>query len=416
MRIAVVGAGISGLVAAYLLCEEHEVTVFEQNDYIGGHTRTVDVASGGQNLAVDTGFIVFNEKTYPNFIRLLKKLDVPWQPSVMSFSVQCEKTGLEFSPSTLNSLFAQRRNLLRPAFYRMLWDVFRFKQEAPALLQESTDSQTLGNYLKNHKYSRFFIDNFIIPMGGAIWSTDPQKFFEFPARYFVQFFTNHGFLNVRDQPRWLVVRGGSQRYVEKLIRPFQADIQLNCPIKTIRRGDDAVHLTLPDGTSKSFDNAVIAVHSDQALAMLENPDQDEQEILGAIPYQANRVMLHTDRSLLPLRRSVWASWNYHIPSTETGRATVTYDMNILQTLKASDEFLVTLNREDRIDRQKVIQDLLYHHPLYAPLSLAARKRLAEINGRRRTYYCGAYWGYGFHEDGVNSALEVCKHFGKGMDG
>ena len=416
MRIAIVGAGISGLTAAYLLCTEHEITVFEQNDYIGGHTHTVDVDSGEGRVAVDTGFIVFNEKTYPNFIRLLKRLEVPWQPSVMSFSVQSEKTGLEFSPSTLNSLFAQRRNLLRPCFHRMLWDVFRFKREAAELLPASNERLTLGDYLEARKYSRFFIDNFIIPMGGAIWSADPQKFFEFPARYFVQFFTNHGFLHVRDQPRWLVVRGGSCRYVEKLIKPFQSGIRMSCPVTTIRRSDEAVHVTLSDGTTERFDNAVIAAHSDQALAMLADPDPNEREILGAIPYQTNRIMLHTDRTLMPARKSVWASWNYQIPAVKTDRVAVTYNMNILQSLRTRQQYLVTLNREDRIDPGRVIRDLLYHHPVYTPPSLAARKRLSEINGRRRTYYCGAYWGYGFHEDGVKSALEVCKLFGKGLDG
>ena len=416
MRIAVVGAGISGLVTAFLLCEDHDITVFEANDYIGGHTCTVDVPSGDQSLAIDTGFIVFNEKTYPNFIRLLRRLGVSWQPSVMSFSVQCEKTGLEFSPSNLNTLFAQRRNLLRPDFYRMLWDLFRFKRESIALLQTSDENLTLGDYLESQNYSRFFIEHFIIPMGGAIWSADPNKFFEFPARYFVQFFTNHGFLNVHDQPQWLVVKGGSRSYVETIVRPFQKGIRLNCPIQSIRRHENAVQLTLADGTTERFEKAVIATHSDQALAMLADPDRSEQEILGAIAYQPNQVMLHTDRSLLPARRSVWASWNYHIPATETGRVALTYDMNILQSLKASEEFLVTLNQADRIDRQKVIRDLLYHHPVYTPRSLAARKRLSEINGRRNTFYCGAYWGYGFHEDGVNSALEVCKHFGKGLDG
>jgi len=414
MRIAIVGAGISGLAAAYLLCEDHAVTVFEQNDYIGGHTRTVDIAAGGQNLAVDTGFIVFNTKTYPNFIRLLKRLGVSWQPSVMSFSVQCEKTGLEFSPSSLNSIFAQRRNLLRPAFYRMLRDVWRFKREAAELLRDSADDLTLGDYLARRKYSRFFIDNFIIPMGGAIWSADPFKFFEFPARYFVQFFTNHGFLNVRDQPQWLVIRGGSCRYVEQLIRPFQDGIRLKCPVKAIRRSEAGVDLTLPDGTIQGFDKVVIAAHSDQALAMLADPDPGEREILGAIPYQPNRVMLHTDRSLMPVRKSVWASWNYHIPAEKIGRVAVTYNMNILQSLKTAQDYLVTLNRADRIDPQKVIRDLSDHHPVYTPPSLAARKRLAEINGRRHTYFCGAYWGFGFHEDGVNSALAVCKHFGQGL--
>jgi len=416
MRIAVVGAGISGLVTAFLLCEDHDITVFEANDYIGGHTCTVDVPSGDQSLAIDTGFIVFNEKTYPNFIRLLRQLGVSWQPSVMSFSVQCEKTGLEFSPSNLNTLFAQRRNLLRPDFYRMLWDLFRFKRESIALLQTSDENLTLGDYLESQNYSRFFIEHFIIPMGGAIWSADPNKFFEFPARYFVQFFTNHGFLNVHDQPQWLVVKGGSRSYVETIVRPFQKGIRLNCPIQSIRRHENAVQLTLADGTTERFEKAVIATHSDQALAMLADPDHSEQEILGAIAYQPNQVMLHTDRSLLPARRSVWASWNYHVPSQATGRVALTYDMNILQSLNTSQEFLVTLNLADRIDPEKVIRDLLYHHPVYTPRSLAARKRLSEINGRRNTFYCGAYWGYGFHEDGVNSALEVCKYFCKGLDG
>ncbi|MHC4476647.1 MAG: NAD(P)/FAD-dependent oxidoreductase [Planctomycetota bacterium] len=412
MRIAVIGSGISGMTAAYLLSDEHEVVVYEANDYIGGHTNTVDVHLNGDRYAVDTGFIVFNEQTYPNFIKLMNRLEVDWQLSNMSFSVQCEKTGLEFSPSTLNSLFIQRRNLLRPSFYRMVFDVFRFKRDSEELLNTDDYELTLDAYLKQKGYSQTFVDHFIIPMGEAIWSADPVKFNEFPARYFAQFFKNHGFLNVKNQPQWLTIKGGSKQYVPPITRPYRDQIRLNCPVISVRRHADHVEVTPKSGATEQYDHVVIATHSDQALAILSDASDAERNILGVIPYQENQAVLHSDVSVLPGKQAAWASWNYHIPKTELGRVAVTYDMNILQSLGAPVEFCVSLNLSEAVDASKVYQKTVYHHPVHNPESLTVRLRNNEINGVNRTFFCGAYWGYGFHEDGVNSALEVCRHFSK----
>ncbi len=412
MRIAVIGSGISGMTSAHLISEEHEVVVFEANDYVGGHTNTVDVSLNGDQYAVDTGFIVFNEKTYPNFLKLMKRLGVEWQNSLMSFSVQCEKSGLEFSPSTLNSLFIQRRNLVRPSFYRMLWDVSRFKKDSEALLESDDYDLTLLAFLTEKDYSRAFIEHFIIPMGAAVWSADPVKFNEFPAYYFAKFFKNHGFLNIKDQPQWLTIKGRSRQYIGPITQPYADRIRLNCPVATIRRYPDYVEVKPKNEAAEKFDRVVIATHSDQALSMLADPSDREQNILGVIPYQENQAVLHSDESLLPSKKAAWASWNYHIPKDDLGRVAVTYDMNILQSIGAPSELCVSLNLSRAIDPAKIHQEMIYHHPVYDPASLAARKSHSEINGINRTYYAGAYWGYGFHEDGVNSALEVCKHFGK----
>ena len=414
MRIAVIGTGIAGMVAAYLLSDEHELVVYEAEDYVGGHTNTIDVDLNGQSFAVDTGFIVFNERTYPNFVRLMKQLGVTWQLSNMSFSLQCERTGLEFSPSSLNSLFIQRKNLLRPSFYRMVFDIFKFRRESEELLKSDDYTLTLENFLTAKKFSRLFIEHFIIPMGEAIWSADPVKFNEFPALYFAQFFKNHGFLNVRNQPQWLVIKGGSQQYVAPLTRSYRQSIRLNCPVKSIRRHSDYVSVQAPNSQTDRFDQVVIATHSDQALAMLQDPTDRENEILGAIPYQDNHAILHSDESVLPNKKAAWASWNYHIPKAELGRVALTYDMNILQSLGSPVEYCVSLNLPNTVDPAQKIREMHYHHPVYNPKSLAARKRHEEINGVNRTYFCGAYWGYGFHEDGVNSALAVVQHFGKSL--
>jgi predicted NAD/FAD-binding protein len=412
MRIAVIGTGIAGMTSAYLLSEDHEVVVFEANDYVGGHTNTVDVSFNGSQYAVDTGFIVFNEKTYPNFVKLMNRLGVEWQNSLMSFSVQCEKSGLEFSPSTLNSLFMQRRNLLRPSFYRMLRDAVRFKKDSEALLESDDYDLTLFDFLTGKGYSQAFIEHFIIPMGEAVWSADPVKFNEFPAHYFAQFFKNHGFLNIKDQPQWLTIKGRSRQYIKPITQAYADQIRVNCPIATIRRNAEDVEVTPRDEPAEKFDQVVIATHSDQALAMLADPTDSEQNILGAIPYQENQAVLHSDESLLPSKKVAWASWNYHIPKEDLGRVAVTYDMNILQSIGAPEELCVSLNLSKAIDPAKIHQEMIYHHPVYDPDSLAARKSHSQINGTNRTYYAGAYWGYGFHEDGVNSALEVCRHFGK----
>jgi predicted NAD/FAD-binding protein len=411
MRIAVIGSGISGMTAAYLLSEDHEVVVYEANDYIGGHTNTVDIHLNGDRYAVDTGFIVFNEQTYPNFVKLMNRLGVDWKLSNMSFSVQCEKTGLEFSPSTLNSLFIQRKNLLRPSFYRMVWDAFRFKRDSEELLKTDDYELTLDAYLTQKGYSRSFIEHFIIPMGEAIWSADPVKFNQFPALYFAQFFKNHGFLNVKNQPQWLTIKGGSRQYIAPITRPYQDQIRLNSPITSVRRYADHVEVTPKSGDAEQYDQVVIATHSDQALALLSDASDAERNILGVIPYQENQAVLHCDESVLPGKQAAWASWNYHIPKKELGRVAVTYDMNILQNLGAPVEFCLSLNLSEAVDASKVYRKMVYDHPVYNTESLTARLRNNEINGVNRTYFCGAYWGYGFHEDGVKSALEVCKHFG-----
>ena len=414
MKIAIIGTGISGMTAAHFLSEDHEVTVFEANDYVGGHTHTVDVSLNGKSYAVDTGFIVFNEKTYPNFVKLMKRLNVGWQNSTMSFSVQCEKTGLEFSPSNLNALFIQRRNLLRPTFYRMLYDVSRFKKDSVALLETDDFNLTLAAFLKDRKYSPAFIQHFIIPMGEAVWSADPVKFNEFPARYFAQFFKNHGFLNVKNQPQWLTIKGRSRQYIQPITQPYADRIRLNCPIASIRRFKDHVEVQPKNEAPETFEQVVIATHSDQAISLLADATDAEKNILSVIPYQENQTVLHSDESLLPSKKAAWASWNYHILKEDLGRAAVTYDMNILQRIGAPQELCVSLNLNKAIDPNRIYRKLVYHHPVYNPDSLAARQSHGEISGHNLTHYAGAYWGYGFHEDGVVSALNVCKHFGKSL--
>lgn len=413
MKIAIVGTGISGLVAAYLLHAEHELVLFEANDYVGGHTHTHRISTGGKTHAVDSGFIVFNDWTYPNFIKLLDRLGVASQPSSMSFGIRCDRRNVEYSSASLNSLFAQRRNLLRPSFYRMARDILRFNHESRELLEDwALRDMPLGDYLKLRRYSPTFLEHYILPMGAAIWSSTPEQIERFPAPYFVRFFHNHGMLSVYNQPTWRVIRGGSQTYVEALTRDFRDRIHLNTPVTRVRRHSDHVALIPAGGTEERFDQVIFAVHSDQALAMLADPTPQEREILGAIPYQANEAVLHTDVSLLPRRRRAWASWNYLLPPDPQDRVTVTYYMNRLQSLQARESFCVTLNRGGRIDPGKKLRRMIYHHPLYSAAGFAAQRRHAEISGKNRSHYCGAYWGWGFHEDGVNSALAVARSFGK----
>lgn len=411
MKLAIVGTGIAGLTAASLLHQDHDLTVFEAGAHIGGHTNTVEVEQQGTTYAIDTGFIVFNDWTYPNFIALLDRLGVASQPTDMSFSVRCEQTGLEYNGTSLNSLFAQRRNLLRPSFYRMVRDILRFNRESLELLEGPGPGPSLGTYLERNRYSPSFIRHYIIPMAGAIWSAGHATMWEFPARYLVQFFKNHGMLSVDARPTWRVVTGGSQRYVEKLVRPFRDRIRLRFPVSTVNRHSQGIEIRGRDRTggehTERFDGLVLACHSDQALALLADASPLEREILGAIRYQPNEAILHTDRSLLPRRRLAWAAWNYHLLPTPVDRVLVTYHMNTLQRLSAPCDFCVTLNRADAIDPATILTRITYHHPVFSPEAIAAQQRHGEINGRRRTWYCGAYWGYGFHEDGVKSAMAAC---------
>jgi predicted NAD/FAD-binding protein len=410
MKIAVIGSGIAGNVAARHLHREHDITVFEAGDHAGGHSHTHDIALGGRNYAVDTGFIVFNDRTYPSFQRLLRELGVASQESSMSFSVRDEASGLEYNGTTLNTLFAQRRNLLRPSFIGMVRDILRFNREAPALLDAADDALTLGAFLDAGGYRRAFVEHYLVPMGAAIWSTDPQRMLGFPARYFVRFFHNHGMLSVNDRPVWRSVPGGSRSYVRRLTEPFAHRLRLRTPVRGLRRLPNQVLVELDGGASERFDCVFLACHSDQALALLRDPAPAEREVLAAIGYQENEAVLHTDTRLLPRARRAWAAWNYHVPAEPLARVALTYNMNILQCLDAPETLCVTLNRREAIDPARILKRITYHHPLYTPAAVAAQARQRELNGAQRTYYCGAYWRFGFHEDGVVSALEALRHF------
>ena len=410
MKIAIVGTGIAGNVAAWHLCKEHEITVFEAGEHVGGHTHTHDIVHDGKPYAVDTGFIVFNDWTYPNFIALLDELGVVSQPTNMGFSSRCETTGIEYSGSSLNQLFTQRRNLFRPRFHSMIRDILRFNRESRELIDYDDETLSLGRYLEENKYGRLFIDNYIIPMGAAIWSTDPQQMLAFPACYFVRFFANHGLLNVRERPQWRVIKGGSREYVKRLIAPFKDRIRLNQAVASVRRLPTHVEIKTATGETEHFDQLFIATHSNQALEILADPGEQEQAILGAIPYQKNDVVLHTDTSLLPKQRRTWAAWNYLRRQNDNQRVSVTYNMNILQGIQATDTFCVTLNDTRNIDPGKIIRRMQYDHPVYTTSGIAAQQRHREINGQRRTWYCGAYWRSGFHEDGVVSALNALQDF------
>ena len=404
MRIAIVGAGVSGLASAHLLHRTHDVTLFEAGGYAGGHTNTVTVETEAGVHQVDTGFIVFNDRNYPRFTRLLERLDVAWQPSSMTFSVSDEHGDFEYNGSSPNGLFAKRAHLVTPWFHRMVADLVRFNKEARRLLASREDPPLRG-WLEQHGYSRAFVERLIVPQAAAVWSADPEQMWRFPARFLAEFFDNHGMLGFTDRPVWRTIQGGSRRYVEKLVASLR-DLRLNTPVREINRHDD--HVTI-DG--ERFDEVVIAAHADQALGMLADPSDRELEILGAFPYQPNEAVLHTDRRLLPRRRRAWASWNYHLLDEPSGLPTVTYHMNRLQDLKAREDFCVTLNRTEAVDPAKVVRKIAYAHPVYTTAGVAAQQRHDEISGPNRTHFCGAYWGWGFHEDGVSSAVRVAKRLG-----
>jgi len=415
MRIAIVGSGISGLVCGYLLAPEHEITLFEANDYLGGHTHTVDVPLGNQTFAVDTGFIVFNDRTYPRFNRLLDRLEIRPQPTEMSFSVRHDPSGFEYNGHDLNSLFAQRRHLLSPRFYCFIKDILRFNRQARRHLAEGRLARwtTLGEYLQAGGYGEFFIQRYILPMGAAIWSASLSDMRRFPLAFFLRFFEHHGLLNVLNRPQWYVLPGGSRSYIEPLTRGWQAGIRLATPVLGIRRLAQGAELVTAAGKSE-FDAVILACHSDQALRLLQDASAAERQILAAMPYRSNEVVLHTDSRVMPRSRRAWASWNYLLDDNEARPAAVTYDMNRLQGLTASETFCVTLNRSELIDPALILGRFDYSHPVFTEGGIAAQARRNEICGIGSTHFCGAYWYNGFHEDGVRSALDVCARFGVGL--
>ncbi|WP_339904673.1 NAD(P)/FAD-dependent oxidoreductase [Pseudomonas guineae] len=413
MKIAIIGSGIAGLTSAYLLNRRHDITVFEAGAWIGGHTHTVDVQVDGQSYAVDTGFIVFNNWTYPNFIRLLNQLGVGFKDTEMSFSVSDPVSGVEYNGHNLNSLFAQRSNLISPKFWSMVRDILRFNREALNDLnqQRIVRDMTLGDYLKANAYSERFIQHYIVPMGAAIWSMSLHDMLGFPLQFFVRFFKNHGLLSVSDRPQWCVVEGGSSSYIAPLTESFKQRIRLNCPVSQVERDADGVTLHSRQG-SERFDKVVFACHSDQALALLAQPSRIETDILGALPYADNDVVLHTDTRLLPKRPLAWASWNYRLGGPTDQPAAVTYDMNILQGIQSDTTFCVSLNQTAAIDPSKILARYTYAHPQYSLAGTQAQARWEELLGANHSYFCGAYWANGFHEDGVVSALRIAREFGE----
>lgn len=410
MRIAVIGSGIAGLASAWLLSQAHEVVLFEANDYLGGHTHTHDITLGGRAYAVDTGFIVHNPDHYPLLTRLFQALDVATQPTTMSFSVHNGRSGLEYNATSLDALFCQRRNLVSPRFLGMVRDLFRFYRQAPELLQGEGPGPGLGEWLQANGYGEAFRDDHLVPMASALWSSPPEQILQFPARYLVQFMANHQMLQVSGRPQWRVVRGGSARYVDALRARWQVEERLACPVQAVHRDADGVRVDSTAG-SERFDQVVLACHSDQALGLLADASGDEQAVLGAIGYQPNEVVLHTDASLLPRQRKAWAAWNAFVPGTAEAPCTVSYCMNLLQGIDAPEPLVVTLNRSEAIDPARVLRRLNYHHPVYTPQSVAAQQQRGRIQGVNRTWFAGAYWGWGFHEDGMRSAVEVASALG-----
>jgi len=411
MKIAIIGTGISGLTCGYYLHKRHDVTLFEANDYIGGHTATVDIELDGKGYAVDTGFIVYNDRTYPNFIKLMNEIGVTGKPSQMSFSVRNDDNGLEYNGHTISTLFAQKRNWLNPKFYGFIFEILRFNRMVKEVAKNGEQSeQTLGDFLSQHAFSDFFSENYILPMGAAIWSSTLADMRAFPLSFFARFFLNHGLLDVTNRPQWYVINGGSREYIKPLTQGFADRIRLNSPVESVVRDQAGVTIQA-NGQTERFDQVIFACHSDQARKLLTDAGQSEQQILGDLAYQANDVILHTDESLLPKRKAAWASWNYWLEGSEDQQVrapTLTYNMNILQHIDAPKTFCVSLNSQDQIDSDKILRRFVYHHPVFNQKSIAAQQRRNEINGMSRTWFCGAYWYNGFHEDGVRSGLDVVR--------
>ncbi len=411
MRIAIVGAGVSGLVAAHLLHRSHDVVVFEAGEYVGGHTNTIRVDTPDATHQVDTGFIVMNDRNYPSFTKLLAELRVPTQSTQMSFSVKGEDEDFEYS-GTPTGLFSQPRNLASPRFQRMILDLLRFNRAAALLLGEEDTGESLEEFLARHRFSAAFVERLLVPQVSSVWSADPASMRSFPVRFLAEFFSNHGMLSLRNRPRWSTIAGGSARYVEALTAPFRERIHLSSPVARIERPGNHVEVIVAGSSPERFDHVVIAAHADQALAMLADPTPAERELLAAIPYQPNEAVLHTDSALLPRRRRARAAWNFHLLREPKPQSTVTYYMNHLQQLRSEHDFCVTLNRREAIDPEKIIRTIPYSHPVFTREGVAAQGRHGAISGLdHRTHYCGAYWGWGFHEDGVRSAIRACEPFG-----
>lgn len=411
MKIAVIGSGISGLTAAHILNRKHEVDVFEANDYVGGHTNTIEVDESGRTIPVDTGFIVFNEQNYPNLCRLFSQLDIKSNESDMSFSVRCQRSGLEYNGSNLDKIFSQRRNLLNPKFLVMLRDILKFHANAPQTLANNIDDHiTVDEFTKRNRYSKYFVEYFLVPLGASLWSCPAEQFRQFPIRFVLEFLNNHCMLQVEGRPKWKTVVGGSYQYVKVLTRSFQNRIYLNMPVKQVKRQNGRVSVVFNNGSEKLYDEVIMATHANQSIKLVANMDEEEKSILEYFPYQDNEAILHTETSVLPVNQKAWASWNYLIPSQARKHVSVTYNMNILQSIESDRTYCVSLNMAELIDPRYIIKRINYHHPVFRPGRDSAQSQHPQMIQRRGISYCGAYWGYGFHEDGVRSGLAVSSAF------
>jgi predicted NAD/FAD-binding protein len=436
MKIAIVGAGVSGLVAARLLAPAHDITVLEAAPRIGGHTNTIRFREeDGTPRAVDTGFIVYNEDHYPLFTRLLRQLSVASRATTMGFSMRCDRTGLEYSGESLARLFVQPRNLFRPSFYGMIRDIVRFYRQAADQVEQSAPETTVAEFVRTHGYGDAFVRHHLVPLGAALWSCPPGRFLEFPIRFVVEFFGNPQMLQLAGRSSWRTIEGGSDCYVKPLVEPYRERIRTGCAVQSVRRDPEGVTVCAEGRETERFDEVVFACHSDQALRMLGDADAREREIVGSFPYQSNRALLHRDITVLPRSRRAWAAWNYRLPAAANGSpgepagvgpvrpgpeaaATVTYQMNILQGIRSSTTYCVSLNEPvaagdvPGIDPRSILREEVYDHPVFT--TQRATGRQAEVIRHNRTSFCGAYWGYGFHEDGVRSAVRVAEAFGEGM--
>tara|TARA_A100001011_G_scaffold400888_1_gene520757 strand:+ start:62671 stop:63918 length:1248 start_codon:yes stop_codon:yes gene_type:complete len=412
MKIAIIGSGISGLTCAYLLYKKHNITIYESNNYVGGHTNTISINDDNKDYNIDTGFIVYNNDTYPNFVKILNKLKVETQPSTMSFSLTCQQSGLEYGTGSLSSLFGNKSNIINLKFYKLLFGIITYFKNAKIFLNDNNNfSYTVLDFIKESKTNIFTYEKFILPMASAIWSTNFNEIEQMPAKYLFEFYKNHDLLSINPTKKWRVIKGGSKQYVSKLTKPFYDKIRLNTNVLSIQRKNDAVFIKTDSNEQEKFDSVIIACHSDQALKILKDLTSEEKKILSNIPYQSNQAILHTDISVLPKNKKMWSSWNSFIPKEEESKVSLTYNMNILQSLKSEKTFCVSINMEKYINPSKVIKKINYSHPTFNKMSVEAQSKKNKISGKNNTYFAGAYWRYGFHEDGVMSALEVCKNFG-----
>ncbi|MDA8561649.1 FAD-dependent oxidoreductase [Gammaproteobacteria bacterium] len=404
MRIAIVGSGISGLTAAFLLNKKHDVYVFEKENWIGGHTHTLDVIENNRNLAIDTGFIVFNDKTYPYFNKLLNKLGVEKQKTTMSFSVANQYRGIEYNGTDLKGIFAQRQNILNINFIKMLVSILKLNKIAKGITKLDYNL-SLADFISEYKINHYTVENYLLPMCCAIWSCEQEQMLDTPARFLFNFLNNHGMLNINDRPQWYTVKNGSKQYVNALVGSESIKFYKDSPVQKVIRTESSVKINTSN-ESHVFDKVIMATHANDTLTLIENPNSEEANILSCFPYQDNHVALHTDTSVLPKNRRAWAGWNYRVDEGNKQSCRLSYNMNILQNIQSKTTYCVSVNQSDLIDKNKLIAEFTYAHPVYTQSGLKAQKQQLAISGVNNIFYCGAYWRYGFHEDGVRSALHI----------